>query len=218
MTGHSLVPMAARAGRHVASPTCASRSCEARMWDDAKQLNALAATLGVRGARRARGRRRRMGGAADRVRVPRGRRRRRRSSARSGAHLEAVIRERARRDVLHAGPRARARVARARAVGAQRRAAPAVAAAGSRSTIDEHAPLARWNDAALVNTRARCSSPTCDGELPQLRRAGRRAARDDARATANGRDACAPLALTLRRRSAVARGGWRVRRKRRRSR
>ena len=47
MTGHSLVPMAARAARHVVSADLASRSCEARMWDDAQQMNAIAVTLVV---------------------------------------------------------------------------------------------------------------------------------------------------------------------------
>ena len=62
-------------GRHVVSPSCASRSCEARMWDDARQLNAIAATLSChRGARRWPGRAVTGRRAPARVRLPRGRR------------------------------------------------------------------------------------------------------------------------------------------------
>jgi D-alanine-D-alanine ligase len=51
MTGHSLVPMAAKVAG-LDFPSSASRSCEARMWDDARQMNAISG--GARALRRGR--------------------------------------------------------------------------------------------------------------------------------------------------------------------
>ena len=158
------------------SPTCASRSCGARMWDDAHADERARAH-----ARRSPRSRSSRGGAVawlvrqPRVRVPR---RGRHDAAR--ARRAARTSKRSIREEL-AGTfftldleRARSALGE-RAVGARRRAAPAVAATGSKSTVEEHEPLARWNDAALVNTRGEVFAARLRRRAAAVRRSGRRA-------------------------------------------
>ena len=70
-------------------------------------------------------------------------------------------------------------------------------------TIEEHAPLARWNDAALVNTDGEVFVADYDGELPQFAGPDGRAAEIAARYREWG-EALAPLALVDPRARAVA--------------
>ena len=178
------------------SPTCASKSCEARMWDDARQMNAIAAALAllaVAAPRLGRGSRGcvRQPAFAFREVVVHGAARARRARA----HLEAVDPRGAHRHVLHDGPRPRARRARRGCRGCATSRCAGSGRTGSRSTIEEHEPLARWNDAALVNTHGEVFDADCNGELPQFDGPDGRVAADDRRAIASGRDALAPLAL-----------------------
>ena len=187
------------AGRHRRSPTSASRSCEARMWDDPRQLNALARRLSLR----------------------------RRSRCSPGARVAWLVRQpafafrevvvtaplRARERGASRGGRARraraarssrwistasARGARARAVGAQRRAAPAVAATArgrrSRSTCRSRAGTTpRWS-----TPTARCSSPTTTASCRSSTGPTARAAEVAARYRELGA-ALAPLGLAMQR-------------------
>ena len=64
-------------------------------------------------------------------------------------------------------------------------------------TIEEHAPLARWNDAGLVNTEGEAFVADYNGELPQFD-------------GPDGSAALVPLALTLEGIRLSPRGGWRL--------
>ena len=175
---------------------------EARMWDDATPAERASPLTLVRARRALLAWARRRAGV---VRLPAFALREVDRHGAARARQRARSSKRSIRDEL-AGTfftmdldRARAR-ARAAAVGARRRAAPALAATGSRSTIDEHVPLARWNDSALVNTHGEVFVADYDGELPQF------AGPDGASAEMAARyrewsAALAPLALTLRARA-----------------
>ena len=146
------------------------------MWDDATPAERRRAlTLAALAALAALAVRRRWRGAVRQpvFALPRGRRRRRRWRAPTRAHLEAVVREELHGHVLHACDlAARARRARAACRGcATRRAAPPVAAIASRSTVEEHEPLARWNDSALVNTHGEVFAADYERRPAALRRA-----------------------------------------------
>jgi cell division protein FtsQ len=76
-------------------------------------------------------------------------------------------------------------------------------------TIDEHVPLARWNDAALIDGDGEVFGADYDGELPQFAGPDDRAAEVAARYR-EWSAVLAPLALTTREVRLSARGGWQV--------
>ena len=184
------------------------------MWDDAKQMNALAITLatltlaclvvGGGGLRRA----------PARVRVRRGRRRPRRSIAPTRAQLEAVIRDELAGTFFTMDlARARATLAQ-RALGARRRAAPAVA--GPARGRRRGARAARALERRRARQHARRGVRRRDARrAAALRGPGRRARPRWPSAIARVRGAAAARA---RRSSDVrlsARGGWQLKAQRR---
>src|SRR6478735_56949 len=120
------------------------------MWDDERQLNAAAATLALMALVALA-----WSGVAWLVRQP------------VFAYLEAVVRSEL------SGTFFTLDLARARQALAQ---VPWVRSAGLRRQwprrleieIEEHAPLARWNDAGLVNTRGEVFVADWNGDLPQF--------------------------------------------------
>jgi cell division protein FtsQ len=76
-------------------------------------------------------------------------------------------------------------------------------------TIEEHAPLARWNDAGLVNTQGETFVADYNGELPQFDGPEGSAAQVAARFREWGA-ALVPAALTLEGIRLSPRGGWRL--------
>ena len=177
------------------------------MWDDARALNAIAATLAAIALALLA-----YGAIAWLVRQPLfafrdvvvgGRLERA-----SAAHLEAVI-----RDEL-AGTFFTLDLDRARASLMQ---VPWVRRAALRRqwprrlevTIEEHAPLARWNDDMLVDVDGVVFAADFDGDLPQLAGPDDRAAEVVSRYREWG-ELLAPLSLTLDAVTLSARGGWRV--------
>ena len=76
-------------------------------------------------------------------------------------------------------------------------------------TIEEHAPLARWNDAGLANTLGEVFVADYNGELPQFDGPDGSAAQVATRFR-EWSDALAPLALTLEGIRLSPRGGWRL--------
>jgi cell division protein FtsQ len=76
--------------------------------------------------------------------------------------------------------------------------------------IEEHVPLARWNDAGLVNTRGEVFVADWNGELPQF--SGPPGASQSMTSAFRDWSArLAPLDLTLRGLVLSARGGWEIR-------
>ena len=187
-----------------------AKSCGAPMWDDARQLNAIAAA--ARADRRgppAVGR-----GRVGRAPAARSRSARSssavRSSALSATHLEAVIRDELAGTFFTMNLDARARVARAGAVGAQRRAAPPVAAAArghaSRSTCRSRA----GTTSALVNAQGEVFVADYDGELPQFDGPDGAVAEVAARYPRMGRGARAARRSRSRASRLSPRGGWQL--------
>ena len=210
MTGHSLVPMAAQAGGHGFRRPLRRDPARRPCGMTRRQMNALAAALALRRARAARA------GARSRGRCASPRSRSARSSCTAPLERASARAPRgrdprgARRHVLHDGPRARAQRARARAVGAQASRCAASGRSRLEVTIEEHAPLARWNDAALVNAHGEVFVADYNGELPQFdgpdgtrRRGGRALSRVGARRSRRSRSRCAGIRLS-------PRGGWRL--------
>jgi len=76
-------------------------------------------------------------------------------------------------------------------------------------TIEEHAPMARWNDAGLVNAQGEVFVADYDGELAQFDGPDGSAMQVAARYS-EWSEALAPLALTLERVRLSPRGGWRL--------
>ena len=76
-------------------------------------------------------------------------------------------------------------------------------------TIEEHAPVARWNDAGLVNAQGEVFVADYNGELPQFDGPDGSATQVAARFR-EWSEALAPLALTLERVRLSPRGGWRL--------
>ncbi len=177
------------------------------MWDDAKQMNALAITLAAIALVCAAG-----GALTWIVRQP--------SFAfrevvvttplarTNSAHLEAVI-----RDEL-TGTFFTMDLERSRAALAQ---VPWVRNAALRRqwphrlevTVDEYEPLARWNDGMLVNARGEVFTAQTEADLPQFEGPDGRAA-DVASRYLAWSDALRPLALTVRAIRMSPRGGWQV--------
>jgi cell division protein FtsQ len=77
-------------------------------------------------------------------------------------------------------------------------------------TVEEHSPLARWNDSGLVNGDGEVFVADYDGELPQFAGPDGRAAEMAVRYR-EWSAALAPLSLTLREVSVSPRGGWHLR-------
>jgi len=77
-------------------------------------------------------------------------------------------------------------------------------------TIEEHEPFARWNSDALVNANGEIFSADYDGDLPQLEGADARATEITARFS-EWAAALHPLSLALQEIHVSPRGGWRLR-------
>jgi cell division protein FtsQ len=177
------------------------------MWDDAKQLSALAAFLaGVALLMLF------AGALAWLVRQPvfafrevvvRGPLERA-----SAAHLEAVVRDELAGTFftmnLDASRAALARVPWVRKVALRRQWPRRL-----EIEIEEHGPLARWNDGALVNREGEIFIADYDGDLPQFSGVDRHAPEIAVRYR-EWSAALAPLGLTVREVALSPRGGWRI--------
>lgn len=126
----------------------------------------------------------------------------------SGAHLESVVREELRGTFftmdLERARGALAQVPWVRAIALRRQWPHRLEIA-----VEEQAPLARWNDAGLVNTMGEVFVADWNGELPQFNGPDGQSAA----VTARYRDwtaALAPIALTIRALTLSARGGWQI--------
>ena len=177
------------------------------MWDDAKQLNAIAATLVVLVAVALLWagvgwvvRQPVFGWYEVVVRDPLARA--------NGAHLEAVVREELSGTFftmdLNRAQRALAQVPWVRTVALRRQWPHRLEV-----EVEEHAPLARWNDVALVNTRGEVFSAEARDELPQFQGPEGRAAEmtEQYRAWSTR---LLPLALAVRKLRLSARGSWHI--------
>jgi cell division protein FtsQ len=177
------------------------------MWDDARQLNAMAVTLALIAAAflgwAIVGWVTRLPAFAFRevvVTTP--------LSRTSGAHLEAVIRSELAGTFFTMNlDRARAALGRVpwvRGVALRRQWPRRLEV-----EVDEHAPFARWNDNALVDANGEVFVASYAGELPQFRgpdgQAGLMTARYREWAAL-----LAPLALQMTGLDLSARGGWQI--------
>jgi cell division protein FtsQ len=178
------------------------------MWDDARQLNAIAVTLAVIAVAflvwAVVGRVTRLPAFAFRdvvVTTP--------LTRASGAHLESVIRSELSGTFFTMDlDRARAALARVPWVSAVtlRRQWPR----RLEIEVDEHEPFARWNDGALVDTRGQVFVADYAGELPELNGPDGQAASMVERYRAWAVQ-LAPFALHLTALNLSARGGWQLR-------
>jgi len=177
------------------------------MWDDAKQLNAIAGTLAVLIVAALL-----WGGAMWVVRQPVFAIRdvvvTTNLERASPAHLEAVIREELTGTFftmdLDRARRALAQVPWVRAVALRRQWPRRLEV-----SIDEHQPLARWNDTALVNARGEVFSAEAKDELPQFQGPEGRAAEMTAQYRAWSAR-LEPLALAVTTLRLSARGSWHI--------
>ena len=178
------------------------------MWNDAKQMNALAITLGAITAVCLAWvavawtvRQPSFGFREVVVTTP--------LQRASAAHLEAVVREELSGTFftmdLERARGALAQVPWVRNVALRRQWPHRLEVA-----VDEHEPLARWNDGALVNTRGEVFIAQTGAELPQFDGPDGRAGDVAARYRAWS-DALRPLTLTVREVRLSPRGGWQVR-------
>jgi len=126
----------------------------------------------------------------------------------SGPHLESVVREELAGTLftldLERAKRALVEVPWIRSVGLRRQWPGRL-----EIEIEEHTPLARWNDGGLVNTRGEVFIADWNGDLPQF--AGPDG--DSALMTARYREweaMLSPLALSVRTLTLSARGGWAI--------
>ena len=177
------------------------------MWDDARQLNAIAITLSLIAAAffgwATVGWVTRLPAFAFRdvvVTTP--------LSRTSGAHLESVIRGELTGTFFTMDlDRARAALARVpwvRAVALRRQWPRRL-----EIEVSEHEPLARWNDGALVDTRGEVFVATFGGELPQFTGPEGQAPLM-AQRYREWRALLAPLSLELTGVALSARGGWQL--------
>jgi cell division protein FtsQ len=175
------------------------------MWDDPKQLNAIAAGLALiaAGALVA-------GGLAWLLRQPVFEFREvvvttplARASA---AHLEAVIRDEL-TGTFFTMNLDRARAALAKVPWVRRASLSRQWPRRLEVAIEEQKPFARWNGDALVNAAGEVFVADYDGDLPLLEGADARAAEVTARYS-EWSAALSPLALALREVRVSARGGW----------
>jgi len=175
------------------------------MWDDAKQLNAIAAGLALISVILLL-----WGALAWTVRQPAFAFRQvvvHGSLERvNGAHLEAVVRSELTGTLftmnLDAARASLARVPWVRNVALRRQWPQRL-----ELTIEEHAPLARWNDDGLVNVQGEVFGAAYNGELPRFDGPEGRAAQVTARYREWG-EVLAPLALTVDNVRLSPRGGW----------
>ena len=126
----------------------------------------------------------------------------------SAAHLEAVVRDELAGTFftmnLEASRAALARVPWVRKVALRRQWPQRLEV-----EIEEHVPLARWNDAALVNADGEVFVAHYDGELPQFSGPDGRAAEVAGRYR-EWTGMLAPLAIAIRELDLSPRGGWRL--------
>jgi cell division protein FtsQ len=177
------------------------------MWDDAKRMNAIAAGLVVLAIALLL-----WGALAWAVRQPAFALRevvfRNPVERASGAHLESVIRDEFAGTFftmnLEKSRAALARVPWVRKVALRRQWPQRLEV-----TVEEHAPLARWNEAALVNTEGEVFVADYDGELPQFHGPEGRSAEIAGRYREWGA-ALLPLGLTAHELRLSPRGGWRL--------
>ena len=178
------------------------------MWDDARQLNAIAVTLTVIAAAflasAVIGWVTRLSTFNYRevvVTTPLART--------SGAHLEAVIRSELRGTFftldLDAARASLARVPWVRGIALRRQWPRRL-----EIEVDEHEPLARWNESALVNTRGEVFVASFAGELPDFNGPDGQSAAMTERFREWGA-LLSPLALRMRGLNLSARGGWQLR-------
>jgi cell division protein FtsQ len=126
----------------------------------------------------------------------------------SAAHLEAVVRDELAGTFftmnLEASRAALARVPWVRKVALRRQWPRRLEV-----EVEEHVPLARWNDAALVNTDGEVFVADYDGELPLFTGPDGRAAEVAGRYREWG-STLVPLGLAIRELDLSPRGGWRL--------
>jgi len=177
------------------------------MWDDARQLNAVAAALALLATAALL-----WGALAWAVRQPpfafgevivRGPLERV-----SAAHLETVVREELTGTFftmnLEQARSSLARVPWVRSIALRRQWPRSLEV-----TVEEHVPLARWNDGALVDAQGDVFTADYDGELPQFEGPDGRAAEMLARFREWG-GAIAPLAIKVEQIRLSPRGGWQL--------
>jgi len=178
------------------------------MWDDTQQLNATAATLAVLAAAAIA-----WGALTWIARQPALELRevvvRKPLERANAAHVEAVIRDELAGTFFTMNlDRARASIAKVawvRSVSLRRQWPRRL-----EIDIDEHAPLARWNDGALVDVQGDVFIADYAGELPRFEGPDGRAA-EVANRYREWMATLAPLGLSLAEVRLSARGGWRVR-------
>ena len=126
----------------------------------------------------------------------------------SAAHLEAVVRDELSGTFftmnLDQGRAALARVPWVRKVALRRQWPRRLEV-----DVEEHAPLARWNDAALLNTEGEVFIADYNGELPLFTGPEGRSAEIAARYR-EWRETLAPLGLAVRGLDLSPRGSWRL--------
>jgi hypothetical protein len=137
------------------------------MWDNPRQLNAVALAVLSLALRLSRGRRSPGSVRQPAVRAATGRGRRA-PVAVNPAHLEAVVREELRGTFFHHAARRRRAARCSGCHGCARSRCVANGRIDSKVSVTEHTPLARWNDNALVNTQGEVFIADYDGELPQF--------------------------------------------------
>ena len=177
------------------------------MWDDAKQMNGIAATLGVLVAASLL-----WAGAAWVVRQPAFAWREvvviNRLERASATHLEAVVREELSGTFftmdLDRARQALAQVPWVRNVALRRQWPHRLEV-----EVEEHSPFARWNEAALVNPLGEVFDADWKDDLPQFQGPEGRAAEMTAQYRAWSAR-LSPLALTVRTLRLSARGSWHI--------
>lgn len=177
------------------------------MWDDAKQMNAIAATLTVLVAASLL-----WAGAAWLVRQPAFALREvvvtHRLERASAAHLEAVIREELTGTIftmdLNRAQRALAQVPWVRSVALRRQWPHRLEV-----EVEEHAPFARWNEGSLVNTQGEVFVADWKDDLPQFEGQPGRAVEMTMQYRAWS-ERLAPLALSIRTLRLSPRGSWQI--------